>query len=238
MGNKTIRKLAKIVYNVMLKTSLGRIIEEEFEMFAYSGTGPRHFEYPFAISEVMERNKKKRIANILDAGSYGSLLPLILASLGFEVTGVDRNYWNVKFPGFLPARADLKKLPFKSNFFDCVTAVSTIEHVGLPRFRETIDTEGDFKAVRELVRVLKRDGCFIFTAPYASVYSVWSNKNRVYDKDRLSFLFKDLKIIKKQYFGPIGGNHNFGPWTEKKANVEKLERVGDHCVVCVVAKKI
>lgn len=237
MLTKLIRNIVKVLYHAMQKTSLGRVVEEEFEMFAYSGTGSRHFEYPFAISEVCNRSKEKRIKTILDAGSYGSLLPLILASLKFEVTGADCNFWNVKFPNFEPIEADLKQLKLKTNSFDCVTAVSTIEHVGLARFRENISENGDIDAMRELVRVLKRNGVFILTVPYAPKYRVWSNKGRFYDAKRLSHLVEGLKVTKKQFFGPIGGGHDFGQWTEKMANTTTFDREGDHCVVCIVAHK-
>lgn len=236
--NKIIRNIVKIVYHAMQKTSIGRLIEEEFEMFAYSGTGSRHFEYPFALSEVIKQGKKNKIKTILDAGSYGSLLPLILASLGFKVTGADINFWEVKFPNFTAVKADLKKLKFKTGSFDCVTAVSTIEHVGLPRFREEINRDGDIDAVQELVRVLKNNGLFILTFPYAPKYKVWSNKCRFYDQARLALLTKGLKIIKKQYFGPIGGYHNFGEWTEHMANTKKFGREGGYCTICIIAKKI
>ncbi|HET7098888.1 MAG TPA: DUF268 domain-containing protein [Patescibacteria group bacterium] len=237
MFKKFVRNVVKVVYHAMQKTSIGRVIEEEFEMFAYSGTGSRHFEYPFAISEVLK--KKSKIKTILDAGSYGSLLPLILASMGFKVTGADINFWEVKFPNFSAAKVDLKKIQYKTRSFDCVTAVSTIEHVGLPRFREEIDENGDIDAMTELVRVLKKGGPLVLTVPYAPKYRVWSNKGRFYDSKRLALLTEGIKITKKEFFGPLGsGGHNFGSWTEKQANTKKFKREGDHCVVCLVGVKI
>jgi len=236
MFNNFLRKILRIFYIILGKTTLGKKIEEEFEMLAYSGTGSRHYEYPFALSELARANKRRKIKKVLDAGSYGSLLPLLMASLGFQVLGVDINEWDVEYPKFNTLKADLKDLPLKSNSYDCITAISTIEHCGLPRFREEEDSEGDIKAMSELKRVLKPGGIFLLTVPYAKKGFVYENKHRVYDKKRMKALLEGLKIRKKVFYGPIDKSGNFAPFTEKKASTfSSTSR--EHAVICVTAEK-
>lgn len=236
MFDNFLRKILKTFYNILGKTALGKRIEEEFEMLAYSGTSSRHYEYPFALSELVKANKKRKIKKVLDAGSYGSLLPLLMASLGFQVLGVDINDWEAEYPNFKTLKADLKKLPLRSNSFDCITAISTIEHCGLSRFREQEDSEGDIKAMEELKRVLKRGGQFLLTVPFAKKGFVYENKHRVYDNKRIKILLKGLKVKKKVFYGPVDKKGNFAPFSEKKASTF-FSTSREHAVICVIAEK-
>ena len=49
-------------------------------------------------------------------------------------------------------------MPFNDKFFDVVTAVSTIEHIGLGCYGDSIAPDGDKEATTEIKRVLKRGG--------------------------------------------------------------------------------
>ncbi len=53
---------------------------------------------------------------------------------------------------FVPC--DVQKLPFKDNFFDVIISNSTLDHFPVPKVR---------KALKELHRVMKKDGTFILT---------------------------------------------------------------------------
>ncbi len=69
--------------------------------------------------------------------------------------------------------ADLRDLPFRDAYFDCVVCISTLEHVGKdnatytddPAYRE--NHAHDFeKAVRELRRVCRTGGQVLLTVPF------------------------------------------------------------------------
>jgi len=65
--------------------------------------------------------------------------------------------------------ADVRDLPFEEGRFDLIHAVSTIEHVGRDNAVYDVDApredEGDAAALRELRRVLARDGRLLVTVP-------------------------------------------------------------------------
>lgn len=108
--------------------------------------------------------------------------------------------------------ADARNLPFKKNFFNTVISISTLEHI-----------ENFEKVFREVWRILKPKGLFVFTIPtsklneelliarffkkiklnlFADFYLKlihWSFKHRsIYSKNRLIKLIekKSFKIIK------------------------------------------
>lgn len=231
-----LRNFVRFFYNKFRYTRFAEAIEEEFEIQSYSGVTERHFEYPFGIAEVLAR--KKHIKTILDAGSFGSPFGLILAAIGFKITGADIVSWKIEFPGFKQVVADLKKLPYKNNSFDAVTAISTVEHCGLPRFGEGEDENGDVKAVSELYRVLKKSGFCILTTPYAGKSVVVQNKHRIYDKKRFKKMIGKFKVIKKKFYAPVHDQNTFVPCTERE--IEQLDPTIKHWnrgVICTVLKK-
>jgi len=50
---------------------------------------------------------------------------------------------------------NLHHLPFSDNTVDSISCMHTIEHIGLGRYGDPIDPDGDLKAIKELIRVVK-----------------------------------------------------------------------------------
>ncbi|MDD5005789.1 MAG: class I SAM-dependent methyltransferase [Candidatus Omnitrophica bacterium] len=118
----------------------------------------RTCEYPFVLTRL--KLKKGKVA---DFGCANSLMISYLASLGFDVFGVDfkegddskfiHNYPNYSF-----VRSDICSLPFENEKFDASISISTLEHI----------LSGDKKALEEIVRVTKKDGQIFISMPYGS----------------------------------------------------------------------
>jgi ubiquinone/menaquinone biosynthesis C-methylase UbiE len=63
-------------------------------------------------------------------------------------------------------KADIVKLPFRDNYFDCVIASEILEHV-----------EKDKKALAEIKRVLKPEGILMITVPNSNYPLMWDPLN-------------------------------------------------------------
>ncbi len=172
----------------------------------------------------------------MDAGPTGSLFPLIAASLGIKVTGIDILPWDIQFKNYTHLLADLKKIPIESNYFDLVSSISTMEHLGLPRFGETPDKDADIKGMKELIRVLKPKGHIILTVPFGKPI-IFQNKHRVYDKKALKKLIGNLKIVKQEFFAPVDNILTFRPCTQEEVFLVDT-KTGTYGVNCIVAQKI
>ena len=96
------------------------------ELFAIFGHHtPRSREYDFVMNNIPSKGNR-----ILDVGSTGSLLPLKLAKKGYEVYAVDVREYQEKHPNLTVVNTDIGNTPFSDDFFDVITCVSTIEHIG------------------------------------------------------------------------------------------------------------
>ncbi len=155
----------------------------------------RFIEYSWAFINLGEKP-----ARILDVGSTGSTFPLALACLGYEVYTFDVRPYEYSFP--LPnlknITGDIRNTKLPNDFFKTVTAISTIEHVGLGRYGDPIDREGDKKAIKEIERILMRNGKLLLTVPYGR--PTVTQLHRVYNASQLQSMLKNFKIESEDYF--------------------------------------
>jgi hypothetical protein len=68
-----------------------------------------------------------------------------------------------------------------------------LEHIGLGRYGDTIDANGDRAAARELDRVLAKEGQLLIVVPVGRS-RVEFNAHRVYAFQEVRELFADLKL--------------------------------------------
>lgn len=110
------------------------------------------FNYNFIISHDLLKNKK------LD------ILTFAPEKESFNNRGVSYTYY------------DLRDMPYKDNLFDCVISQSTIEHIDMDNsiYGYELDhnkesTKKSFEylsAIKEMSRVVKKDGVIMLTFPY------------------------------------------------------------------------
>jgi len=188
----------------------------------------RLVEYPLVFQNLqIERGR------ILDIGCYYSALPVQLASMGFRVYGIDPEPYQLTHPNFTFVQGDIMNNNFKEGFFDVVTTVSTLEHIGLGFYADQKEKNGDKKAIKEVARILKPKGKLILTVPYSKEFKVTSSQ-RMYDKKSLEKLMNpEFKILKKRIF-----KNNKGKWEparEAEVIVVKGERT--QVMTLIVAEK-
>jgi len=162
----------------------------------------RMIEYPVAYNLLEIENHSG--SKVLDIGSLDSIFPLFLASKGnTEVTTIDINP-RVKVLERYAKRLginnlkveiqDVRCLRYPSNYFDRITAISTIEHI-LP------SKDGDVKAMKEISRVLKPGGIAVITIPYKDKYQETWRFHPIYGK----YLMRSYneKAIMKRLIEPL-----------------------------------
>ncbi len=150
----------------------------------------RHYVYhtAWAARKVKEINPEKHID--------------IASSLYFP--GIVSAFIPVDFYDYRPAplvlsnldtkHADLTKLHFESNSIASLSCLHTIEHIGLGRYGDPIDPEGDIKACMELSRVLAPGGSLLFVTPVGKKAVIQFNAHRIYTYDLVMKLFPELKL--------------------------------------------
>ena len=154
------------------------------------------------LSYFLDQINKYKINKILDVPCGTGRF---ISQLGtkFKVTGVDTspamiNICQSKFPQSKFTKANINKLPFENNYFDCVLSLRLFHHYPIKKIKPMI---------KEIMRVLKKNGIIMFDTHNRSPkqlvkYFFPKSIQRVYlhqDK-QISALSKrlELKIIGKK----------------------------------------
>jgi len=232
MKRKTFKETA---YRLLSKWGI-RTFQKVFpEYFAKEPLAPsdRYIEYPFVI-----KNLPKPPAKILDVGCAGSYFPLLLAGFGYEVWGTDlREYAiinKIKFDNFSFVKGDIRRTTFADNYFDAVTTISTIEHIGISgRYGEKEDLDGDRKAMEEMRRISKPAGIIILTIPFGKA-KIIRPFSRIYDEALINQLVQGFEIIKEEYYYQDSGDD----WIRcAKNDVFLVDATPDRYPLCLLLLK-
>lgn len=134
------------------------------ELYAPAESDERAVEIPWTLARYRGEER------VLDIG-YAFAEPAYLSGLvdlgAAELVGVDLAQADV--PGLRSVVADVRALPFPDGSFDVAFCISTLEHVGRDNEIYNVDAErdraGDETALRELRRVLSKDGRLLVSVP-------------------------------------------------------------------------
>lgn len=92
-------------------------------------------------------------------------------------------------------QADLTNLPFGKDSIHSLSCMHTVEHIGLGRYGDKLDYDGDLKAIKELKRVLAIGGQLLFVVPIANEPKILFNGQRIYSYEQIIDYFKDLTLM-------------------------------------------
>ena len=214
------------IYRVCAKAGI-QVFSKVFpEYFAREPLKPsdRYIEYNFAIKHIQGEK-------VLDVGCAGSLFPLMLSAFGYCTWGLDiREYAitnKLSFPKFTFIKEDIKKAKLPYGFFDTITSISTIEHIGISgRYGEKDDDRGDLKAVDRMKSLLKKGGVLILTFPCGQ-NKVIKPYCRIYDS--IYDFTKDMIVEETEFYVEDGD------WVKcTKKDTYKYKSTPDKSPICLL----
>lgn len=149
----------------------------------------RHYVYhtSWAARKVKEINPIKHI----DISS--SLYFSGIVSAFIDIDFYDYRPAELNLSGLKSLHGNLHKLPFENNSVDSISCMHTIEHVGLGRYGDPIDTDGDIKAINELKRVVKSGGNLLFVTPLGQP-KIQFNAHRIYSYEQIIKYFEGFEL--------------------------------------------
>jgi len=93
------------------------------------------------------------------------------------------------------SRCDLTNLHFSSNSIFSLSCMHVVEHIGLGRYGDPINYDGDLLAINELKRVLKKGGYLLFVVPIGKKNIIYFNAHRIYTFNQIKDYFSDLELL-------------------------------------------
>lgn len=189
-------------------------LEDNTEMTGFDA----HYIYhpAWAARIVKEINPVKHI-DISSTLHFCSILSAFIPVEFYDYRPAHLNLNNL-----LSQKADLTNLFFESNSVECLSCMHTIEHIGLGRYGDPIDPEGDLKAIKELKRVVKEGGSILFVTPVGKP-KIMFNAHRIYDPAMILDYFEDFELKK---FSLITDQNEFIDEAELKLGSEQTYGCG------------
>jgi len=149
---------------------------------------PHYTYHPAWAARVLAQT---RPAKHIDISSTTNFSTIASAFVPFEF--YDYRPANIYLSNYTQGRADLTNLHFESNSIESLSCMHTVEHIGLGRYGDPIDVNGDIKAMKELERVVKINGSLLFVVPIGNP-RIEFNAHRVYAYDKIINTFNGLVL--------------------------------------------
>lgn len=111
---------------------------------------------------------------------------------------------DLNLDNLLSKAADLTDLVFQNESISCLSCLHTIEHIGLGRYGDPLDPNGDLKAIAELQRVASDH--LLIVVP-VGIQRVMFNAHRVYDPIAFAKLFNQCYLESFSYVDDNGHFH-------------------------------
>ena len=149
----------------------------------------RHYVYhtSWAARVVKEINPIKHI----DISS--SLYFCGIVSAFIPVDFYDYRPAHLNLSNLISKEGNLHNLPFESNSVESISCMHTVEHVGLGRYGDPIDPDGDIKAINELKRVVRPGGSLVFVTPVGKP-KIEFNAHRIYSYEQIESYFSGFTL--------------------------------------------
>jgi SAM-dependent methyltransferase len=128
----------------------------------------------------------------VDIGSCLRFATLVSAFVPVEF--YDYRPAKICLSGLTCGHADVTALPFADASIDSLSCMHVVEHIGLERYGDPFDPQGDLKGIQELIRVLAPGGQLIFVVPIGGEARIQYNAHRIYTYGQILDYFAALSL--------------------------------------------
>ncbi len=181
----------------------------------------RHYTYhPAWAARVLARTRPKKHIDISSIVNFGTIVSAFI-----PVEFYDFRPAALELEGLHTGAADLTRLHFPSDSIASLSCMHVIEHIGLGRYGDPLDPDGDLKAISELVRVLAPGGDLLVATPIGRP-RVEFNAHRVYDHEAFARYFAPLELVE---FALIEEHGVAGPIVAPPSSRVRAESYGCGC---------
>lgn len=159
-----------------------------WERTASMGFEPHYLFHPAWAARVLAGLRPERHVDI------SSTLPFVtMLSAFIPVDYYEYRPTELGLSGLTSHHADLLALPFADGAIPSLSCMHTLEHVGLGRYGDPMDPDGDLKAAAELNRVLAPGGNVLIAVPMGRP-RIRFNSDRVYSYRMIVEAFAGLEL--------------------------------------------
>lgn len=171
-----------------------------------------HYVYhtSWAIRKLME------IAPVEHVDISSSLYFAGMASAICPMTFLDYRPAELHIKGLQVGKCDLCHLDIPDESVPSLSCMHVVEHIGLGRYGDELDYDGDLKAIGELKRVVSKNGDLLFVVPIGRPQIIF-NAHRIYSYRQIAEAFEGFEM-REFYLIPDGIGQPIENATEEQAD--------------------
>ncbi len=126
---------------------------------------------------------------------FGSLLHFsVIVSAFVPVNFYDYRPAEISLPNLSSEFGNLVDIKIADNSLESVSCMHTIEHIGLGRYGDPIEPEGDLRALGELKRIVAPNGSLLVVVPMGKQQHTEFNGHRVYEYNTFVSYFEGFTL--------------------------------------------
>lgn len=156
-------------------------------------TGVSHFDRHYVYHTAWAARVLAQTRPILHVDVSSSLYFCSIVSAFVPVRFLDYRPAILTLSGLSSDRGDLMSLPLETGSVQSLSCMHVIEHIGLGRYGDALDPNGDLRAISELRRVLASEGTLLVVVPVGTP-RIQFNAHRIYGYDQFRDYFADLEL--------------------------------------------
>ncbi len=185
-----------------------KVVNENTSTTAYD----THYEYhPAWAARVLAKTQPSKHIDISSKLAFSTLVSAFV-----PIEFYDYRPATLQLDNLVCKQADLTALPFENNSVSSLSCMHTVEHIGLGRYGDEIDPDGDLKAIRELQRVVAEQGNLLFVVPVGRCRRLHFNAHRIYTYDMITEYFDTFELVNFAFIRSIVGNDEYKPNASRK----------------------
>jgi len=191
----------------------------------YEDSTDHQFDRHYIYHTAWAARKLEQISPKIHVDIGSSLYFSGIISAHFPVIFYDYRAADLNLEGLKCGQADLTKLDFQDSSIESLSCMHVIEHIGLGRYGDALDPEGDLKAFSELKRVLANGGSLLLVVPVGKPV-VEFNAQRIYSYDQIVGAFSGMQL---QEFSLVPDDKKQGLILHADPRIVKRQSYGCGC---------
>jgi len=180
-----------------------------------------HYTYHLAwAARILSENKPTLHIDISSGLTFSTIVSAFIPIRFYDYRPAD-----IRLSNFSSGKADVTNLPFSDNNIGSLSCMHVIEHIGLGRYGDELDPDGDIRGINELKRVLSPGGKLLFVVPVGKPV-IRFNAHRIYSYEQIIKYFDGLKLLK---FDLLPDDYNNGLIQNSDAKLVSEQKFGCGC---------
>lgn len=171
------------------------LVPEDFHPCPGDATSASGFDrhYVYHVAWAARKLKHYEVVHHVDISSFIHFSTVVSAFI--PVDYFEFRAEPLELSDFTIGTQDLKGLSFETGSIPSLSCMHVVEHIGLGRYGDDIDPDGDLKAISELKRVVAPGGLLLFVVPCGAQPKICFNAHRIYTLEMVKSYFEEFELL-------------------------------------------